>query len=180
MGGRAVNHNLLSFTRSEQPTALEPLHYTACGLDNVYLLNGFEIETVDGEEFVTIEDMDGLWKAIGLNLVLTRKELAPKEIRFLRHRMDLTQLELAEQMRVTDQTVARWEKGLCDLSGPADVVLRVLFLSSKIAQPEGGEIVSDLLTRLRKIIELDDLAKPAVFEHGKRKWKESKRELALA
>src|SRR5712672_2121928 len=55
----------------------EPLHYTACGLDDVYLVNGFTRETRDGEQYTTIEDMDNLWKAIGLHLVTKRKALAP-------------------------------------------------------------------------------------------------------
>ena len=122
-------NKLLSFTMMEQPEVTgEPLHYKACGLDDVYLFNGFKIETIDGEDYLTVEDLDGLWKAIGLHLVTTRKELAPKEIRFLRHHMNFTQAELAAQMRVTDQTVARWEKGLNELSGPADMML--LWLST--------------------------------------------------
>ena len=28
----------------------EPLHYRECGLDNIFLLNGFHHEVVDGEE----------------------------------------------------------------------------------------------------------------------------------
>jgi hypothetical protein len=85
----------------------EPLHYTACGVDNIYLMNGFRRETIDGETFTSIEDLDGLWKAIGLHLVTTRKVLAPKEIRYLREHMGLTQAELGARLRVSDQTVAR-------------------------------------------------------------------------
>ena len=176
-------NDLLTFKRGEQPaTAGEPLHYTACGLDNVYLLNGFKVETIDGEDYVTIEDLDGLWKAIGLHLVTTRKVLAPKEIRFLRHHLNLTQAELASQMRVTDQTVARWEKGTCELPGPADMMLRALFFGSKATQREGAEpTLAEIIKLWDELVEHDELeAKPAVFEHGKKKWKESRRELELA
>src|ERR1700730_4905684 len=65
----------------------EPLHYTACGLDDVYLVNGFTRETIDGEQFTAIEDMDSLWKAIARYLVTERKVLAAKEIKFLRGQM---------------------------------------------------------------------------------------------
>jgi DNA-binding transcriptional regulator YiaG len=173
---------LLTFKRHEQPETIgEPLHYKACGLDDVYLLNGFKTEIIDGEEYVTIEDLDGLWKAIGLHLVTTRKALAPKEIRFLRHHMNLTQAELAGQMRVTDQTVARWEKGIAEMPGPADMVLRVLFLGSKVAQPEGVKFLREILKVYDDLLERDEpKAKPTMFEHGKKKWKESTRELALA
>ena len=76
--------------RGREPVS-EPLHYTACGLDDVYLVNGFAREQIDGEDAVSIEDLDGLWKAIGLALVKGRKTLTPKEVRYLRHHMDLTQ-----------------------------------------------------------------------------------------
>jgi transcriptional regulator with XRE-family HTH domain len=182
MGGLAMTE-LLRFIRAEQPeTKGEPLHYKACGLDDVYLFNGFKIEKIDGDEFVTIEDLDGLWKAIGLYLVTMRKGLAPKEIRFLRHHMNYTQAELAARMRVTDQTVARWEKG-SDLPGPEDLLLRVLFLSSKIAQPEGKTLLAHFPKLSDQIIERDEPeAKPTLFEHehDKKKWRESKRVLEVA
>ena len=181
MGGLGMT-KVLSFVRVNQPeTGGEPLHYRACGLDDVYLFNGFKVETIDGEEYVTIEDLDGLWKTIGLHLVTIRKELEPKEIRFLRHHMNFTQAELAAQMRVTDQTVARWEKGVNALQGPEDMLLRVLFLSSKIAQPEGGELLTEFGKLSDQIVERDAPApRPTMFEHGKRKWKESKRVLEVA
>jgi DNA-binding transcriptional regulator YiaG len=130
---------------------------------------------------VTIQDLDGLWKAIGLHLVTTRKTLAPKEIKFLRHHMDETQAELASRMRVTDQTVARWEKGITELSGPADMMLRTLFLGSQVAQPEGNELLKEIIKLWDELVERDEPeAGPVVFEHGKKKWKESRRELEIA
>ena len=175
-------NKLLTFKRRGEPeTPGAPLHYKASGLDDVYLFNGFEIETIDGEEYVTIQDLDGLWKAIGLHLVMTRKALAPKEIKFLRHHMDVTQAELASRMRVTDQTVARWEKGITELSGPADMMLRTLFLGSKVAQPEGNDLLKEIIKLWDEIVGQDEPeAGPVVFEHGKKKWKESRRELEIA
>lgn len=139
----------------------EPLHYTACGLDDVYLVNGFSREQIDGEDVITIEDMDGLWKAIGLSLVCGRKALAAKEIRFLRGHMDMTQAELGDMLRVTDQTVARWEKGERPISGPADLLLRVCFLASKCAQPEGGKMLKQLSVMLKKLRDRDEPEHPA-------------------
>jgi len=158
----------------------DPLHYTACGLDDVYLVNGFTRETVDGEEFITIENIDGLWKAIGLHLVDTRRKvLAPKEIRFLREHMDLTQAELGAKLRVTDQTVARWEKGETDMPGSADLVLRILFLACPCAQPEGNKILEKVSKVLDETVTQDEsTSRPVVFSHGKRKWREE-RQLAV-
>jgi len=156
----------------------EVLHYKACGLDDVYLVNGFTREMVDGEEYITIADLDGLWKAIGLCLVSERKVLAPKELRFLREHMRMTQAELAAKIRVSDQSVARWEKGAVRVPGPADVLIRLLFLASDIAQPEGERVLDGINALLDGIVAYDeDVPNQVVFRHskGKRVWTEEAR-----
>jgi DNA-binding transcriptional regulator YiaG len=156
-----------------QAAQSEPLHYRACGLDNIFLLNGFEREEVDGEEYVTIHDMDGLWKAIGIHLVLHQKTLNPQEVRFLRRHMKMTQAELAKDLRVTDQTVARWEKGEANIPGPADFALRTAFLLSPAAQPEGKKIVQEIIERFRELSDTDETSSPkAVFSQKGHRWKE--------
>jgi len=116
-------------------------HYVQCGLDNVYLRNGYETEVVDGEEYVSVKDVEKLWKAIGISLAADQRDLSPKELRFLRRHMGLSQEELAKKLQVDVQTVARWEKQQTKISGPANLAIRTLFLTSPVAQPEGGEMV---------------------------------------
>ncbi len=156
--------------RGREPDS-KPLHYKACGLDDVYLVNGFTRENIDGEDAIIIEDMDGLWKAIGLALVTSRKALAPKEVRFLRSHMYLTQAELGAKLRVSDQTVARWEKGETPITGTADVLLRVFFLACGRAQPEGGKMLEHLIKVLEELRERDEPERPTpiTFIH-RRKW----------
>jgi DNA-binding transcriptional regulator YiaG len=155
----------------------EPLHYRACGLDDVYLVNGFTREIIDGEEYLTIEDLDGLWKAIGLQLVTEHKVLAPKQLRFLRDQMDLTQAELGARLRVSDQTVARWEKGQGN-PGPADIAIRVLYLASKRAQPEGCRTLRKLTALVDDLVDADDDLTPVVFKHGQHRWSGSHQPIA--
>jgi len=160
------------FTKGEAPES-EPLHYPQCGLDNVFLLNGFDRETVDGEEHITIHGLDGLWKAIGLHIILRQKTLAPQEARFLRRQMDLTQAELARMLRVADQTVARWEKGDTALNGTADFALRTAFLLSPTSQPEGKKILDELLQHIQELTDTDeDPSARAVFARKGRQWKQ--------
>jgi len=171
--GRLEVTKLMRLGRREP--AGEPLHYRACGLDDVYLVNGFTREQIDGEEAVAIEDLDGLWKAIGLALVEERKALAPKEVRFLRRHMDLTQAELGAELRVSDQTVARWEKGETPISGTADVLLRILFLASELAQPEGGKVLMRVLAMLERLRRRDELEHPEPLRlHHAKKWETEK------
>lgn len=108
----------------------EPLHYNWCGLDDVYLRSGYDrVPTDDGDDIV-IQDMDGLHRAIALRLATVKKTLNGKEVRFLRHEMDLSQKDLGKILRVTDQTVARWEKGEIMIPGPEELLLRVTYVAS--------------------------------------------------
>ena len=83
----------------------ETNHYTECGLDSVYLVNGFELK----DSRLRIHDIEGLHCAIGRWLVSTRKRLSGGEIRFLRHELELSQTKLAFLLGVDERTVLRWE-----------------------------------------------------------------------
>jgi putative transcriptional regulator len=127
----------------------EPLHYTACGLDDVYLLSGWKREETKYGNGMSIKDLDGLHRAIGLYLVCQKKALSGSEIRFLRKEMDLTQEELGELVGLTGQQVARWEKDKSDISGSGELLLRVLYI-----QHTGGK--GKIKELARKIRALDD------------------------
>lgn len=153
-----------------------PYHYRECGLDNIFLLNGFDFEYHDGDRYISVHNADELWKAIGLHLVEKQKTLSPKEVRFLRNHMRLTQAELAQMLRVDDQTVARWEKGKSKLPGPADLALRAAFLGSNVAQPEGSAILNrwlDLVANLIGRDQVNDLR--LTFQRDEAAWTEGER-----
>jgi len=107
--------------------APEPHHFKTVGLPNIYLLNGFSFaDDPDYGRMVRFINLDGLHRAIGLYLI-EKSELSGAEFRFLRKQLNLTQSQLGEQMSVTDQTVANYEKGKTD-TGPAIAYLRLAFL----------------------------------------------------
>lgn len=127
-------------------------HYTECGLDNVYLLNGFEpVDTPRGLG-VTIRNREGLHRAIGLWLVRDKRNLTGKEFRFLRHELNLTQQNLAELLGVNVQAIARWEKGRTKepIDGPAQRMLRLMY-SEVVSRNEA------IMEPLRRLAELDEL-----------------------
>jgi len=102
-------------------------HYTESGLDNIYLVNGFShSETVYGKG-IEIERMDKLHVAIGVDICNSATPLTPREFRFLRVEMGLSQKNLGEFMGVDAQTIARWEKGQSS-STIADRFIRALYL----------------------------------------------------
>ena len=102
-------------------------HYTECGLNNIYLLNGFcYIDTQRGEA-VSINDIDGLHRAIGLFLVTNKKDLTGDELRFLRHEMLMSQNTLAHLLGMSEQAIRRWENGKISIPKPSESLLRLLY-----------------------------------------------------
>lgn len=128
----------------------EPLHYKACGLDDVYLLSGYERHQTAHGDGVSIKDMDALHRAIGRRIVCEKSALNGKEIRFLRKHLDMTQEEFARYLSVTGQTVQRWEQDKFDSIGAADGLIRLLFLD------QIGALPKDVRLFLEKLAAKDD------------------------
>lgn len=126
-----------------------PFHYTACGLDNVYLTSGYTVEEHHGECFVAVKDAEELHAAIAEALVTRKKVLDGAEVRFLRKLLAYTQARLASMLGLTAQQVARYEKGASALEGAADTLLRG-YVICKLR----GE--TDLLAEIERIRESDE------------------------
>jgi DNA-binding transcriptional regulator YiaG len=93
---------------------------------------------------VSIQNLDGLHRAIGEHLAKHKKALNGSEIRFLRKQMDISQDQLAEILAVTDQTVARWEKQETEITGPAELLLRVIYLTEILEHVNPRELAAKL------------------------------------
>lgn len=85
-------------------------HYTACGLRNVYLKSGYRKHKTPYGDGVSIDDIEGLHRAIALHLIGHKPRLAGTELRFLRKELELTQAQLASLLGNDAQSVALWEK----------------------------------------------------------------------
>jgi putative transcriptional regulator len=145
-------------------------HYTESGLDNVWLANGFRIVPSDRGESLAIEDLEGLHVAIGRSIVEEEKKLTGPEIRFLRTELLLSQNALSRLLGVTEQTVARWEKGKVVIPTTSDAALRQLYLEhvggagkitellQRIADIEHGVFVKFTMERERKHWDLSEAA----------------------
>jgi putative transcriptional regulator len=144
----------------------EPLHYPDCGLDDVYLLNGYEMEETPYGKGVAVQNVDNLRAAIARDLASRKKVLNGKEVRFLRKQMDLTQSELGRLVGLDAQSVARWEKGQRVLKkGPAELLLRVIYQGT-----DQGKI--DPLTILRRLDELDaPISERRMFKETNEGWR---------
>jgi putative transcriptional regulator len=127
----------------------EPLHYLECGLDDVYLLSGYEVEQTSYGEGISIKNLDQLHTAIGDYLTRKKKALTGKELRFLRKQLDLTQSHLGKLLGLSPQQVARWEKGESEISGAAEILIRALFI-----QHSDGQL--DLKGLMKALEDLDE------------------------
>ncbi len=103
-------------------------HYRDCGLDNVWLENGYDVHQTPYGEGISIHNTENLHKVIGFWLIETPKPLTGADLRFIRTEMELTQRDLGSILCTTEQTLRLWEKHRKKaIPGPADRLLRALF-----------------------------------------------------
>ena len=128
----------------------ERYHYTECGLDDVFLLNGFERNASPRGRTIAIKDIDALHRAIGEHVSRHRKALSGRELRFLRQEMLMSQATLAHLLDVSEQTVHRWEAEKTSCPRAADALIRRLYLE------HGNAADETLRDALRSIAERED------------------------
>lgn len=90
---------------------MDGYRYTESGLDNV-IVRGVNFVTDDaGEQVVTIQNIDGLHRAIATAIITKTASMTGKELRFLRTEMGMTQAELAAIVHREPLAMSRWERG---------------------------------------------------------------------
>ena len=104
-------------------------HFTDGGLDSIWLANGYTEHKTPYGKGVSIHDLDGLVRAICLNMVQKPHKLNGKEFRYLRQALLLSQGSVATLFGCTEQTVSLWERhGRVPLW--ADKLLRMTYIGS--------------------------------------------------
>ena len=103
-----------------------PYHYVECGLDNVLVYGVEPFIDDDGEEVVTIKNINGLHKAIALTIIGRNGLMSGKELRFLRTEMGMTQGELARYIHKEPISVGRWERGENPIDPTDETLIRLL------------------------------------------------------
>jgi DNA-binding transcriptional regulator YiaG len=127
-------------------------HYEECGLDNVYLENGYVIHDTSYGKGVSIHHTDLLHKLIGDWLVELPRPLTGAELRFLRLELDMTQRNLAAILGTEEQSLRRWEKMRTKpIQGPADRLLRGLYKDYQL----GDGSMRKMVERLAQLDQVD-------------------------
>ena len=138
-------------------------HYTECGLDNVWLENGYTLKKTAYGKAVAIEDADGLHKVLALELIAKPGRLSGKELKFLRVAMGLSQGGLGKLLGATEQSVSLWER-TGKVPQAADGLSRLL-AAEKL---NGNCKVSEVVERISTVERL--LNQRIVARESRRKW----------
>ena len=149
-------------------TNVQEYNYTECGLTNVILVGGVTIKETPRGQVFHIDDQEGLHRVIADSLLSEKKRLSGRELRFLRHELNMTQGVLASLLGTDEQSVARWEKGQCKVPGPADRLIRFLYREKTNGNPA-------IVEPLQALAELDELMNgddepPMQFSPARNGW----------
>lgn len=118
--------------------------YTECGLDNVWLVNGYKARKTAYGPAVAVENVSELHKAIGTALVEKPGRLTGKELRFLRIEAGLSQKGFARIVKTDEDGVSRWERDINKVPGGVDVLMRALYREHQTGKAEILDLVKTL------------------------------------
>ncbi|MFZ1348265.1 MAG: hypothetical protein WAS32_15210 [Tabrizicola sp.] len=129
-------------------------HYTDSGLDNIWLLHGFDRHQTPYGPATSIRDIDALHQSIAMSIVKSEK-MTGQEFRFLRIELDLSQRALAGLLKATEQQVHRWENSKSKVPGPAQVALSNYYVATQNPESSLKELMDELAQLDADITELD-------------------------
>jgi DNA-binding transcriptional regulator YiaG len=141
-------------------------HYQGCGLPNVYLVNGYRTARTPYGDTVSISDVEGLHGAIADQLVVRLAALTPREFRFLRTFLEMSQKKLGESLGTTDQTVANWEKGKTPVDRAAETLLRML-----VREHRGGNVVVRQFVERLNANDRQERLEALTFRQSRKTWR---------
>lgn len=139
-------------------------HYTGCGLDYVYLKNGFKLHKTAYGDGVAVENALGLFAAILKVICEFKPYLHGQDVRFMRKELDVSQAGLAQMLGVDSQTVARWEKDQCGMPVPTQRLLKLLCMEKL----DKSSAIHSFINRLSALEAMDSRL---VFEEKNAQWK---------
>lgn len=118
-------------------------HYVQCGLENVWLRNGFTVKDTPYGKAVSIQNVEGLHDTIANALTEKPGQLTGQEFRFLRQQLEMSQKRLGEVFGKDAQTIANWEKKK-NVSRDADFLIRHIYRQTRGGRQIYVEMVDHL------------------------------------
>jgi DNA-binding transcriptional regulator YiaG len=115
---------------------MSAFRYTQSGLDNV-VIKGFKpVKDDSGAQVYGIPNVNVLHRLIAKCIVEHAAGISPKELRFLRTEMGLTQAELGALVKKEQLTIGRWERGEVPIDQNAEFTIRTLAAAKLDIKPE--------------------------------------------
>lgn len=141
-------------------------HYTECGLDNVWLENGYVSKKTAYGKAASVDDAIGLHKVLAMELTQKKGRITGKELRFMRTVLGMSQDGLGRCVGATEQSVSLWER-TGKVPQYADSIVRLL-LSEKL---NGNSKVTDIIERINTVERICN--QRIVAREKKHKWTSS-------
>lgn len=85
-------------------------HLTDSGLPNLYLESGFKTGEDKYGSYYSVEDVEGLYRAIAIALTSGGGTMTALELRLLRKQLGISQATLGKTLGRTEQTLLLWER----------------------------------------------------------------------
>ena len=138
-------------------------HYKECGLDNVWLENGFTEKITPYGKAVAIDNAINLHQTIALDLTMKVGKLTTNEFRFMRAILGISEDGFAQCLGDTEQSVNLWERTE-NIPTYADSIARML-VSEKL---KGNIKVSSVIERINTVERM--CKQKIVAREDKHKW----------
>ncbi len=121
-------------------------HYTECGLENVWLENGYVTKSTAYGKATAVDDAVGLHQVLAMELTEKKGKITGKELRFMRTVLGMSQEGLSKCVGATEQSVSLWER-TGKVPKSADSILRLL-VSEKL---NGNSKITDIIERINTV-----------------------------
>lgn len=118
----------------------KPYHYTASGLNNVYLHGIVQYKCSNcGESGVEIPQIKALHRLIAKDIVCKKELMSGDEVRFLRKGLRMKSKDIADALSMDPSTYSRWENGKQEIAACHDKQMRLLYILN--AAEEEGRLI---------------------------------------
>lgn len=146
--------------------------FTVSGLDNYWLSEHlYEVHDIEGEKAYSYPQFENVCAVIGTHLCSLERHLGPREVRFMRTQMEMSQVELSAKLGYTDdQIIGRAEsmasKRYAPLQKAEDTLLRMFYLSHLQTHKDVADYLRETARqtsheldaqRLLETVDVDDL-----------------------
>jgi len=123
---------------------------TLLGIENVTLVNGVVDEACKecGKGKITIPDIPGLIAAVAITRVKLPFKLNSREIRYFRKALNVTAKEMANYLKVTPETVSRWENEKMPVAEQAEIFLRLIVIALLQSKAEAVDPEMDAVAKM--------------------------------